>query len=76
MSSVSIPLHDAKSFIPQQAPMVEHDHLWWINDAARMVRTEDWSELNPEHIRHLIEEVRDLNCLLDKGWVLNPPEPF
>lgn len=44
---------------------IEYDHLWWINDAARIVRTDDWSSFDPQHLRHMIEEVRDLQCILD-----------
>jgi len=40
-----------------------------------MVRTADWSALKPEHVCHLIEEVRDLAWLLDRDRYLDPPEP-
>lgn len=42
----------------------EHDHLWWLSDAARLVRDAAWDELDPQHLCHLLEEVRDLQALL------------
>lgn len=55
----------------------EHDHLWWLNDAARIVRLDAWAELDPQHVQHLLEEVRDLQALLDRCGAFDPPEyPF
>lgn len=74
MNTPNASFRERSAFIPPPAPVAERDHLWWINDAARLVRSGDWSALNPEHVRHLVEEVRDLAWLLDRDWVLNPPE--
>jgi hypothetical protein len=77
MNTSHAAFREQSALIPPQAALeVERDHLWWINDATRMVRTGDWSSLNPEHIRHLLEEVRDLAWLLHRDQVLNPPDPF
>ena len=54
----------------------EHNHLWWINDASRIIRNNAWGELEPRHVRHLIEEIRDLQILLNHAWAYDPPDPF
>ena len=78
MNTANTAFSEPSARIPPQAALGEdeRDHLWWINDATRMVRTADWSALKPEHVCHLIEEVRDLAWLLDRDRYLDPPEPL
>lgn len=62
-----------------QAPRLsghKPDHLWWLNDACRIVREAAWAQLEPAHVRHLIEEVQDLQQLLDRAIASGPPEPL
>lgn len=75
MNTLSTALRENQTFTTQRAPVgLERDRLWWINDAARMVRNEEWGALDPEHIRNLIEEIRDLQWMLDRDRVLDPPD--
>jgi hypothetical protein len=56
---------------------IEHDHAWWLNDAARLVREEAWAELDPQHLRHALEEIADLQRLLSRATALaEEPVPF
>ena len=78
MSSHIDPIQKRQVTVPHFEHYIEakKDHLWWLNDAARIVRTEAWDDLGPYHLRQLIEEIRDLQILLNNAWAYEPPDPL
>jgi len=54
---------------------IEHDHDWWLEDAARITRSAAWSQLDPQHVIHLLGEIANLEAQITR---LRPvaSEPF
>lgn len=55
---------------------IEYDHLWWLEDAARIMRTDAWRELDPQHVEHLLGEITNLEARIARLRPVEPDPPF
>lgn len=60
--SAAQPINQAQLVDPEAANFagIEFDHDWWLEDAARIARSAAWSQLDPQHIEHLLSEITNL----------------
>ncbi|MEA3641748.1 MAG: hypothetical protein VBE63_17685 [Lamprobacter sp.] len=60
--SAAQPLRRAQVINPDAANFagIEFDHEWWLEDAARIARSAAWSQLDPQHVKHLLGEIANL----------------
>lgn len=60
--SASQPISQAQVIDPEAPGFfgVVYDHDWWLGDAARIARSAAWSQLDPQHVEHLLSEITNL----------------
>ena len=55
---------------------IEYDHEWWLTDAARIAHSAAWSQLDPQHVEHLLGEIANLEQRIARLRPVDTDPPF